>query len=361
MSASARWAWLEVFLGAVLVGLAVAEIVLYSPPVERVEQSLSVHVKSVRSAGQTTSIQLAITHGSSDQSVQVAAFPLSIRSVRKPSIYVYADGSYPTAGVAPTVALGVFDHLDAELIARGYTQPVAGVTAGQLADVLRDTSKASERMVVMMTGVLPAGIFSEKVDLLSPWVMAGGIAVWGGGGTIGYWSGASGQPLTAANTVGEAGTGRLLGSGVVQYPTVFGREGTVQSSFGAALDISYRFASDGVLRDSVLSRGGLVLGWYSGPFSSVSYLPRGLGGYLIFGGEIPDEVSVSVDLATIVLSGAIAGAGPVAVRQIQLNGMANNTVVDLDLPFATPQSGIMLVAFDPSPGGVYFSTQVIGQ
>ncbi len=360
MVPSKHWAWLEVFLAVVLIGLAVAEFVLYSPPVQRIEQSLSVSVKSARSTAQMTNIQLVITHGSADRFVQVAAFPLSVRSVRQPSIYVYADGSYPTAGAAPTVALGVFDHLDGELVARHFPRPVAGVTASELADVLRDTSKASQRMVVMMTGVVPAGIFSATVDLMSPWVMAGGIVVWGGG-AIGYWSGAAGQPLTAADAIGEAGTTRLLGPGVVQYPTTFGREGTVHSGFGSALNVSYRFTSVGVLRDTVLARGGLGLGWYSGPFSSVSYLPHGHGGYLIFGGEIPDEASVSVDIATIVLSGAIDGTGPIAFEQIKLPGTESTSTVGWELPFSSPSDGIMLVSFDPSPDGVYFSTQIIVQ
>jgi hypothetical protein len=360
MAASARWGWLEVFLGTVLVGLAVAEFAIYSPPVQRVEQSLSVSIKSVHAGGQSTSIQLAIAHGSNDQFVQLAAFPLSSRPLRQPSIYVYTDGSYPTAGVVPTVALGIFDHLDGELVARQYTQPVVGVTASEVADVLRDTSRANERMVVMMTGVLPAVIFSNTVDLLSPWVTAGGVVVWGGG-AIGYWSGAGGKPLTAANAIGESGTKRLLGAGVVQYPTAFGRQGTVQSTLGSALNVSYRLAGVGVLRDPVLALGGLGLGWYSGPFSSLSYLPRGLGGYLIFGGEISDEAAASVDLATIVLSSAMNSTGPVAAERIKLTGNSNSSTVAWDLPFPIPQGGVMLVAFDPSPDGVYFSRQVISQ
>jgi len=360
MRASRRWVWLEVFLGVVLVGLGVAEFVLYSPPVQRLEQGLSVSVRSVHSTAQATSIQLAITHSSSDQSLQVAAFPLSSRSLRQPSIYVYADASYPTADVGPTVVLGVFDHVDGELLARHYTKPIVSVTANDLADVLRDTSKANERMVVIMTGVLPAVVFSSTVDLLSPWVKAGGLAAWGGA-TIGYWSGTSGRPLTAANAVGESGTKLLLGAGVVRYPTAFGRLGTAQSNFGSALNVSYRFTGVGVLRDSVLALGGLGFGWYSGPFSSVSYLPHGQGGYLIFGGEIPDEVPVSVDLATIVLSDPIDSAGPVAAERIKLTDIPSRSTVDWSLPFASPSDGIMLVAFDPNPDGVYFFRQVIGQ
>jgi hypothetical protein len=266
---------------------------------------------------------------------------------------VYDDSRFPAADVAPTVPQGIFDHLSAELAARHYDPPVVPVSAEALANVLMDTARAPGRVVVMMTGVLPANVFSKNADLVSPWVQAGGVAVWGGG-AIGYWTGRNGQPLSVDDALGEAGTQRLLGSNVVQYPTTFGRLGDVPSAFASALDESYNFTGAGVLLASITAHGGLDLGWDSGPFTSVAYLPRGLGGFLIFGGEVPDEASVSVDLARILMSGAIFGTGQAASKHLTLAGSATAEKVDWKLPFPATNSGIMLVAFDPSPDALYF-------
>src|SRR5207249_9190615 len=97
----------------------------------------------------------------------------------------------------------------------------------------------------------------------------------------------------------------------------------------------------------VLARVGLTLGWYAGADSSVSYVPRGRGGYLIFGGEIPDEVTVSLDITRIILASAINASGPVAARNVDLSGARSATEFDWELPFAVPKTGIIFVAYDP--------------
>ena len=353
MRAGTHWTWLETVVGTLVVGLVVAEIVISSSPVQRAEQGLSVDVRSVSLSNQASTVHLAIAHGSSDRNIDFAAFPLGNKTVRQPSVYVYDDSRFPAADVAPTVPQGVFDHLSAELGARHYQPSVVAVSADGLADLLRDTATAPGRVAVMMTGVIPADVFSRDTDLLSPWVQAGGVAVYGGG-AIGFWSGRNGQALSTEDELGQAGTQRLLGSNVVQYPTMFGRLGNVQSPFASALDLTYNFNGAGVLLDSVTAHGGLNLGWDSGQFTSVAYLPRGSGGFLIFGGEIPDETSVSVDLARILMSGVIFGTGQAASKHLTLARSTTGETIDWELPFPPPNAGIMLVAFDPSPDALYF-------
>jgi hypothetical protein len=348
-----QWTWLETMIGALLIGLVVAEIVISSSPVQRAAQGLSVDVRSASLTDQTSTVDLTISHGSAHQELDVAAFPLGDRPIHQPSVYVYDDSRFPVADVAPTVPQGIFDHLSGELIARQYALPVVAASAGDLAKVLMDTATAPGRVVVMMTGVLPANVFSKDTDLVSPWVQAGGVAVWGGG-AIGFWSGRNGQQLSSDDALGEAGTQRLLGSNVIQYPTTFGREGNSPSAFASALDLTYDFTGAGVLLGSITAHGGLDLGWDSGQFTSIAYLPRGSGGFLIFGGEIPDEASVSVDLARILMSGAIYGTGRAASKHLTLAGSATPETVDWKLPFLAPNGGIMLVAFDPSPDALYF-------
>jgi hypothetical protein len=352
MREAGHWTWLETAVGALVVGLVVAEVVISSSPVQRAEQSLSVDVRSVALTDQASTVHIAISHGSLEQ-LDLAAFPLGAKPVRQSSVYVYDDSRFPAADVAPTVPQGIFDHLSGELIARHYELAVVAVSAEGLANVLTDTGTAAGRVVVMMTGVLPVKVFSNNTDLLSPWVRAGGVAIWGGG-AIGFWSGRNGKALSTDDALGEGGTQRLLGNNVVQYPTTFGRLGDVQSPLASALDLTYNFTGAGVLLESVTAHGGLDLGWDSGQFTSVAYLPRGLGGFLIFGGEIPDEAAVSVDLARILMSGAIYGTGKAASKHLTLAGSATDETVDWALPFAAPNGGIMLVAFDPSPDALYF-------
>lgn len=350
--------WLEALLGVLLIGLIVGELVIYSAPVKQAEHTLQIGVASIQSTSLSTSLRLNVAHASSDSDVRLLAFPLAKSPSNSRSVFVYDDAAYASAGVSPATVQGIFDHLTGELAARQYAKPVVGLSATGLVDVLKATSQAGDRVVVMMTGALPSRAFSRQIDLLSPWVEAGGLVIWGGG-AIGFWSGVAGKPLTATNVIGESGTERLIGRGVLRYPTRFGLIGGTQSAFANALGISYRFSGVGMLWDSVVAQGGLNLGWSSGAFSSVSYLPHGRGGYLIFGGEILDEGAVSVDVVRILLANAIYGTGQVVARDLQLSGIPQSSVVKWDVPFPAPQNGIMFVAFDPNRDGVYFSSHTL--
>jgi hypothetical protein len=113
------------------------------------------------------------------------------------------------------------------------------------------------------------------------------------------------------------------------------------------------------VRDSVSGQGGLILGWYSTLFSSLSYVPRGQGGYLIFGGEIQDGESASLDLAQLLMAGAIYAMGPVASKQLGLNESASRSEFIWDLPFPVPARGITILAFDPNQDGIFYYRRVI--
>lgn len=354
-SPKSEFKWLEGLVALLLVGVSSAEIVIYSPAVQRAIPRLAVTVKAIDSTDRASSLDLSITHGPADSTIRLVAFPLSDRSTRQRSIFVFDDSDYSTANVDQAAGDVVLYHLAGELALRHYSAAISGLTANGLRDVLVATDEASSRTVVMMTGVWPASVFSRSLDLVTPWVRSGGLVVWGGA-TIGYWSATAGQPLSLSTKFdyGESGTQLLLGKGVAVYPWVNQRVGTVRSDFATALDISYKSASAGILRDSATPRGGLSLGWYSGQYSSVTYVPLGTGGYLLFGGEIIDPESVSRDLLEVVLSGALAAAGPVAERDVQLNGTAVTSDQRWDLPFGRTNAGIMFIAFDPNPDGTFY-------
>src|SRR5207245_6812898 len=174
-----------------------------------------------------------------------------------------------------------------ELRIHAYAQPVGMVNADGLEDVFKATSKANGRAVVIMTGALPEEVLSRDVNLVTPWVNAGGLVVWGGG-TIGYWAARHGQPLSndgSPLSLLEKGPALLLGEGVVHFPSVYHLIAKQPTPLGSALGIAYEFASDGVDWPAAVRLGGKALGSTAGSFSSVTYIPHAQGGFLLFGGE----------------------------------------------------------------------------
>ena len=352
--------WLEVFIGVSLIGLVAWEVLLYSPPIQAIQIRLGVTVRAFHASAQASSLKIGLTHSSADRSLRLVAFPLSDRPIQPRDIFVFVDSSFPTAGASPTSVQGIFDHLAAELDVHGFPGRIRAVTEGGLRDLLTMTSFASQRVLVIMTGVTPSSVFSTRTDLISPWVKAGGLFVWGGG-TLGYWTAAPGQALLARNVVGEGGTVQLLGVGVVKYPWADVRVADRASDFGSALNVAYRLANVGLARDPILARGGLDLGWDLEHFLSIGYLPRGAGGYLIFGGAIVDEESVAQDLTRLLLTNSLNAAGPVAAKDVYLTPSRSVEDVVWDLPFPPPKAGIMLAALDPNPDGVFIHSEIVGR
>jgi hypothetical protein len=353
---------LEAAVAVLLLALIWGEFLIYSPPVESLQRNIEVRVQALTFAQDTSTLQVSISADYRPQSIRFAAFPLLTSNIRQPNVFVFNDAQFPTAGVVATAVQGVFDHLAGELETREYSGTVNAITAPELAQVLSATNQASGRAIVLMTGVLPANVFSRKVDLLSPWVKAGGLVVWGGG-TIGYYSCEQGQSLAASASLsyGEKGAQLLLGSGVATFPFIVQRTADTPSVFANALGINYRLTSAGIVRNKAIARGGLALGWLSGAYSSITYLPAGHGGYLLFGGEILDEGAVAQDLAQILLSSATAAFGPVTSTQVNLSRDQATASFNWSLPFVPGPAGIMVAAFDPDPNGVVFVRRVIAQ
>jgi hypothetical protein len=354
---------LEAGITATLVGLIVGELLIYAPPIQRAAEagSLGVAVERVTTSSNSGSLHLKVTYGASDQELRLVTFPLSGPTTTR-SIFVFDDARYPTAGVSSTSVQGVFDHLKGELSIRRYPQPILELTAEGLRDVLRATDQAKGRAVVVMTGAFPSEVLSRTVNLVSPWVTGGGLIVWGGA-PIGYYSGTRGQPLAAGAagpSLREKGPELLLGKGAIRFPWAPQRIADTPSGFATGLDIGYQFASAGVVTRAALAQGGQILGPTVGPFSSVTYLPHGQGGYLVFGGEILDEVSVAYDLAQLLLSNVLYAKGPIAVKRVRLHDLAPSSVVTWNLPFAG-NGPEMIVAFDPSPDAVFYYAKLIAR
>jgi hypothetical protein len=349
---------LELFLLLVLVVLTGLEIAIYTPPAQHVIHRLGVSVLATQVTGSQTAIRYSVSHGVGDQRLRLLAFPLSTRPVINRSVFVFVDSAYATANTIPTAGQGVFDNLSGDIRSASPGIPVRSVNASELKSVMLDTNHADDRLVALMQGVLPSTVFSLNTDLVSPWVQAGGIVVWGGG-TIGYWSATANRSLRSADIIGPGGTDRLLGKAIIAYPSADFRIATKQSDLASGFNVIYTFASSGLLRSSLLSHGGLDLGWDGGPYTSVGFLPRGSGGYLIFGGEIEDEIAVSRDLSVILLLHGTSAQGPTAYQDLALSGDSQATVGTWRVPFAPGHSGLLFGAFDPNPESVMFWSQVI--
>jgi hypothetical protein len=150
-----------------------------------------------------------------------------------------------------------------------------------------------------------------------------------------------------------------LGEGVVHFPSVNHLIAKQPTPLGSALGIAYEFASAGVNWPAAVRLGGKVLGSTAGPFSSVTYIPHAQGGFLIFGGEIPDEALVSSDVARLLLSGVVGAAGPVAAKEIHLADISKNAVDNWVLPFTAGTYQLMVLAFDPEPDSRFYFSQVV--
>lgn len=348
----------DAVMAAALLAVVGLEVLAYSAPIEERLQTLSVRVNGVKASGPVTQLSLAVTHGRGDRALQLAAFPISLKSIVYRAVFVFNDSAYPTANTTPTAGQGILDNLAGELRSRGYQNNISGISADGLRFLFEDTASASQFVVVIPTGVLPDDVFSSRLDLVTKWVSAGGVLVWGGG-VIGFWSGTRGKPLAATNIVGAKGAEQLLGKGLVHFPTASGRLGDTPSDFAVALGLTYKLTSSGILRSASLARGGLALGWYLGPYSSVTYLPSGSGGFLLFGGEILDEVAVAKDMARLLLAVPMYAMGPVATMSLDLRALPDSATVSWNIPIQSSDADLLVAAYDPDPEAIYFQTTVV--
>jgi hypothetical protein len=364
-SGAGYFRFLEVAVVLLLLTVGGGELIVYSPPGASVTRTLSVDAAIDSANSQSVTLDLHVQHGRSDRMLRLIALQPGTKTPAERHVSVFYDGAYPTASVSPVVAQDVADNLAGELSIRHYGGQIVTLSAADLAAELRQINAASSQVIVALTGVLPASVYSRGTNLLTPWVQAGGLFIWGGA-TIGYYAGVKGQPLatappTGGPSLGLDGTNALLGPNTATFPWTAGRGAGAASDIGLALDIAYQLTSAGIKSGAALARGGKILGWYTAQFSSVTYLPVGAGGFVIFGGEILDAGAVSRDIARILSSGAIYGSGRIAARDVDLTDVGPSTTIRWTLPFGLTQAGIDFIAFDPAPNAVYYSRRVLAQ
>jgi hypothetical protein len=350
--------FLEILLVLFLLGTVGAEVAMLSPPVSTHVRTLSADARIGALDSHSVTLAVRITHGAADEKLHLVAFPAPAASAEERRVYVYYDGAYPTASVDPLAAQGIIDNLAGELLVRHYSQSIVPISEASLVDVLQRTQDATSEVIVAMTGVMPSSVFSRGVDQLTPWIRAGGLLVWGGA-AIGYYAASKNQALSSAPlrngpSLAERGTEMILGAGIATFPWHPQRSATMTSPVGSALGIQFQLTSGGIKSGAVLARGGQILGWYDSQYSSVTYLPLGAGGLLIFGGEILDAASVSRDVAHLLVSRAIYGSGQIAAKDIRLSDIQSTAVIQWSLPFGPSNKGITFIAWDPASDGAFY-------
>ncbi|MDQ1510144.1 MAG: hypothetical protein QOG50_1988 [Actinomycetota bacterium] len=299
-------------------------------------------------------------HGGVDRATQrlrMVAVPVS--DIRPKNIAVYMDDAYGVRGTDQRTAKGIFDHLHAELILQRYPGHVALIDAAAFASALRDIRSAPSTIIVAMTGVFPAAVFSTTTDLVSRWVDAGGVLVWGGT-PVGVWSA---PPSSITNrspediSAGPQGVERLLGPGFIGTPPDLRRYAVERTPMAQALGLEYQDTGVGLL-DTGSRAHRKTIGWASSGRSSISLVRRGRGSFVLFEGPIFFEEIVVSDLSRLILAGGLSATGPIRWRDVDSSAVARHAGFAWQTSVG---SGPVIVSLlDPAPDGVVFTRSGLG-
>jgi len=202
--------------------------------------------------------------------------------------------------------------------------------------------------------MFPAAVFSTTTNLVSPWVAAGGILVWGGT-PVGAQSA---PPRTNKNSepgdisAGPAGVERLLGPGFLGAPPDPRRYASRRTPTAKALDLGYQYTGVSLL-DIGSRKHRTPIGWASSGRSSISLVRRGRGSFVMFEGPIFFEEIVVRDLSRLILSGVLSATGPIRWRDVDPSAVARRSGVAWTIPMGP--GPVMVALLDPSPEGVVFT------
>jgi len=376
-----------------LLGATLAVSVVLAVTTQAGTPSGAVRVTSASVIGSDLNLRLGAQLGPAGESLRLVAFPVSSTVSSPRRVYVFYDARYPYVDGDAAASSELVDHLKAEFDLSRWDASVASANAQQLQRILSDVGHAPGSVVVDVTGVLPSTVFSSKLNLVSPWLDAGGSLIWGGAPIGQFVAGPSTKAsnLVGLSSLGPQGSVDLVGRsptgctprkaqsshGRVAVAAVYCRLivedgsapnqlGPGQSPMGAALEINYRSTSSPVAAISSRLAGGQLLGWYGDGASSVTALPVGKGSIVIFGGQVLQAADSSVDIATILISRAYAATGPPVWITVPASRIARaQGLVRWSIPLQNPRGPqrISLFAMDPNRLGTLKTSWVasVGQ
>ncbi len=284
----------QAVVAAALVVVACGSAVAPGPPAVRVQLALDGRRAVVTANGYDGDLHVVVGDGGR----------------RCAEIDAYGDERYPSLrGVTATFSAGLPIHLRNDLRVRGLRPDVRTVDAHALALLLRRAPGG--RCLLVLGGVLPRNVRDRNLDLLEPWLLAGGVAFWAGG----PFDVISAQPRSDS----DAAPFRVVSN---DWPGLFGNRGNtvfpdtanpfappVEHAVAAAPAWGQsRIGFDRTtfpLNAGPLERlGGEPLAYLDGRFnSSVSSLPLGHGRLVFFGDAFDDELAAAETIAQLVYCG----------------------------------------------------------
>jgi len=299
-----------------------------------------------------TGIRVAAQGGVDRATERLKLVAIPVEDIRPKNIAVYMDDAYPVRGTDQRTAKGIFDHLDAELRLQRYQGRVSLIDANAFARALRDVRSAPRTIIVAMTGVFPAAVFSISTNLVTRWVAAGGTLVWGGT-PVGAWSAPPrGSTIRGDISAGPHGVEQLLGPGFVGAPPNLRRYATRRTPTAQALELGYQYTGVSLL-DTGRRAHRKMVGWAASGRSSISLVPRGRGNFVLFEGPIFFEEVVVRDLSRLILAGRLSATGPIRWRDVDPSAVARPAGYSWKIPMAP--GPVIVALLDPSTEGVVFS------
>lgn len=277
-------------------------------------------------------IDVSVSAGGTVADDVVAFASSGRRTVR--SVVFFEDIAYPESGSTWSEVVGVQDNLEALATAAKVPWHFATVSTAGLRRLLQRPRKAAGTVLVMTSGVLPTAVFSRTIDLIRPWLEAGGILVWSGDLPGYYASGPAPQVATVSEVgrgassqrvihfspevqvLGVGGADRLLGSSAGLTLGRWYAPAERPSAWATALRLVYPYVHFGPSLEAVSARRAAALGYENGSTVSSSFVSVGRGGVLLFGGFTFASV-VASDAARILESGALAALGSPATALLQ--------------------------------------------
>jgi hypothetical protein len=257
-------------------------------------------------------------------------------------------------GTSLSNEVGLPYWIDSELQQTNYRGSVATVDAGQLAAVFRDLHRADQSIVVLATGVFPATVFSRTLDLVDPWLNAGGTFVWGGD-VVGSYSSRMGAELTPSDSqsLGLYGASKILSAGTQIFPQGF------PDALGSAP--SYAAKAFGILydrTDSALSLSGLTsnahaFGYQNGIFNSIVVERHGKGRVVTFGGGVDSDPIFARDLMSLLISDSVYSGRPLTFKTATVMRGPGGNYAEIRLKNKLCSRGIRLSVLDANPLGTY--------